>query len=275
MSLYRDASTQRKLTFVILVTGLLGLSLSCMAFEIYERASYRKSMTSELSTLADTLGANSTASLALNDHQSALDILSALLAERHIVAACLYDKHGKLFTGYQRAARGPRLSGSLIAAGRSGLHEGLGDGGPEYFAGRRASRRDCHYFGSRRAASQDPAISRDIRGRHFRFSAGNVSRLAVRLLKKRGHRVVVARNGREAVDALERESFELVFMDVQMPEMDGLEATAAIREKCLAGGMDGYLTKPIRLQELEEILKDYVSRRRVTAEAVEVAGPHK
>ena len=124
-------------------------------------------------------------------------------------------------------------------------------------------------------------------------------RLAVRLLEKRGHRVVVASNGREAVEALEKESFDLVFMDVQMPEMDGLEATTAIREKekgsgvhqpiialtahtmkgdrekCLAGGMDGYLTKPIRPQENEEILQDYVSRRLVSANPVEVAGQHK
>jgi signal transduction histidine kinase/CheY-like chemotaxis protein len=106
MSFYRDASIQRKLTFVILVTSLLGLSLACMAFEIYERASYRGAMTSELSALADTLGANSTASLAFNDHQSALDILGALRAEHHIVAACLYDKRGKLFAEYQRAAGG-------------------------------------------------------------------------------------------------------------------------------------------------------------------------
>ncbi len=106
MSFYRDSSIQRKLTFVILVTSLLGLSLACMAFEIYERASYRGAMTSELSALADTLGANSTASLAFNDHQSALDILGALHAEHHIVAACLYDKHGKLFAEYQRAAGG-------------------------------------------------------------------------------------------------------------------------------------------------------------------------
>ena len=110
-------------------------------------------------------------------------------------------------------------------------------------------------------------------------------RLAVRLLEKRGHSVVVAATGLEALQALEKEAFDLVLMDVQMPEMDGLEATAAVRakeklsglhqpiialtahamkgdrEKCLAGGMDGYLTKPIRPVELEQILDLYVERR--------------
>ena len=51
-------------------------------------------------------------------------------------------------------------------------------------------------------------------------------RLAVRMLEKRGHRVTVAGNGREALDALAKDTFDLVFMDVQMPEMDGFEATA-------------------------------------------------
>jgi two-component system, sensor histidine kinase and response regulator len=111
-------------------------------------------------------------------------------------------------------------------------------------------------------------------------------RLAARLLEKRGHRVVVAANGREALSALEKDAFDLVFMDVQMPEMDGLEATAAIRkkeqlsgnhqavialtahamkgdqERCLAAGMDGYLGKPIQTQELDAILEIYVTRRR-------------
>jgi signal transduction histidine kinase/DNA-binding response OmpR family regulator len=110
-------------------------------------------------------------------------------------------------------------------------------------------------------------------------------RLAVRLLEKRGHRVVVAANGVEVLAALKKESFDVVFMDVQMPEMDGMEATAAIREeekgtgehvvvialtahamkgdreKCLAAGMDGYLSKPIRPQELDDVLENYLKNR--------------
>jgi signal transduction histidine kinase/CheY-like chemotaxis protein len=120
-------------------------------------------------------------------------------------------------------------------------------------------------------------------------------RLASRLLEKRGHSVVVAGNGREALDALEKGSFDLMFMDVQMPVMDGFEATEAIRkkegaggvrlpivaltahamkgnrEKCLAGGMDGYLSKPIRPQELDEILNSYLARRAQAPETQESA----
>jgi CheY-like chemotaxis protein len=102
--------------------------------------------------------------------------------------------------------------------------------------------------------------------------------VAVHLLERKGHRVVIAANGREAVEALDREPFDLVLMDVQMPEMDGFEATHAIREKerangarmriiamtahamtgdrerCLAAGMDGYITKPIKANELYDAI---------------------
>jgi signal transduction histidine kinase/CheY-like chemotaxis protein len=105
-------------------------------------------------------------------------------------------------------------------------------------------------------------------------------RLAVRLLEKRGHSVKLVSNGREALQTLEKESFDLVLMDLQMPEMDGFEATAELRrkekytgahqwvialtahamkgdrERCLEGGMDGYLSKPIRPQELDAVLEN-------------------
>jgi two-component system, sensor histidine kinase and response regulator len=109
--------------------------------------------------------------------------------------------------------------------------------------------------------------------------------IAIRLLEKRGHRVVLAGNGEEALAALAQRTFDLVLMDGHMPGMDGFEATIAIREKekstglhqpiiamtamamtgdrerCLAAGMDGYLSKPIELQQLDEVLAVYADRR--------------
>ena len=98
------------------------------------------------------------------------------------------------------------------------------------------------------------------------------------MLEHAGHEPIVAANGREVLALLDKEPFDLVLMDVQMPEMDGLEATAAIRErergtarhvpivaltahamkgdaeKCLAAGMDGYLAKPLQLRELTDAI---------------------
>jgi|HubBroStandDraft_6_1064221.scaffolds.fasta_scaffold06106_4 PAS domain S-box-containing protein len=102
MPLLRKASIQRKLTFVIICTSLVGLSLACLSFDFYERTSFRSAMTSELAVLADTLGANTAASLAFSDRKSATDMLAALRAERHIVASCLYDSHGMIFAEYRR-----------------------------------------------------------------------------------------------------------------------------------------------------------------------------
>jgi two-component system, sensor histidine kinase and response regulator len=110
-------------------------------------------------------------------------------------------------------------------------------------------------------------------------------RLVIRLLEKSGHRVAVANNGLEVLAALDKESFDLVLMDVQMPEMDGFEVTAAIREKekgdgthqqiialtahamkgdrerCLIAGMDGYLPKPVGSKELSDLLDGWIQLR--------------
>jgi CheY-like chemotaxis protein len=99
--------------------------------------------------------------------------------------------------------------------------------------------------------------------------------LALTLLKKRGYDVAVADNGRQAVDLVQRSEFDVVLMDVQMPELDGFEATAVLRaaeaetakrlpiiavtahamegdrQRCLAAGMDDYISKPIDPDKLE------------------------
>ena len=106
-------------------------------------------------------------------------------------------------------------------------------------------------------------------------------RVAVALLEKQGHSVAVAFNGIEVLAALQREAFDLILMDMQMPVMDGLEATARIREEgcripiialtanamkgdrecCLAAGMDGYVPKPLRRQALLAEIENVLARR--------------
>jgi len=150
-------------------------------------------------------------------------------------------------------------------------------------------------LGAKNATTPPTMVTRDsLRKEHSPAGSLNIllaednevnQRLAVRLIERRGHTVFAVSNGREALSALEAGAYDLVLMDVQMPEMDGIEATQAVRkkeeltgrhqpvvamtalvmsgdrERCLEAGMDGYLAKPIRAQELDDVLESYGSKR--------------
>ncbi len=137
-------------------------------------------------------------------------------------------------------------------------------------------------------AAAGPALDPQFAARHplrILLAEDNLvnQKLALRLLSQMGYRADVAANGIEVIESLERQPYDVVLMDVQMPEMDGLTATRRIvqrwpvaerprivamtanamqgdRDECLAAGMDDYLTKPIRVDELVRALVDVAPR---------------
>jgi two-component system sensor histidine kinase/response regulator len=146
-------------------------------------------------------------------------------------------------------------------------------------------------FGSQSVSEDPPSI---VTMHSLRESRGRLNILlvednrvnqavAIRLLARRGHEVAIAGNGRAALEALELQNPDLILMDVQMPEMDGLQATAAIRkselksgkhipiiamtahamagdkERCLEAGMDGYVSKPLRAEHLFSAIEEALS----------------
>jgi len=140
-----------------------------------------------------------------------------------------------------------------------------------------------------RPSAPKPTIDAQLATRHplrILLAEDNLvnQKLALRLLSQMGYRADVAANGIEAIDSIERQTYDVVLMDVQMPEMDGLEASRRItqrwppgqrprivamtanamqgdRDECMAAGMDDYVTKPIRVDALVEALVQSAVRK--------------
>jgi CheY-like chemotaxis protein len=134
---------------------------------------------------------------------------------------------------------------------------------------------------TRRSAQASGAEKAKISSMHILLAEDNVSSQKVvrQMLRRLDCTVDVVANGIEALQALQRQPYDLVLMDVRMPEMDGLEATRIIRrrwpedgpkviaitayalegdrEKCLAAGMNDYISKPVKMEELAAILKKF------------------
>ncbi len=180
-----------------------------------------------------------------------------------------------------------------LMGGRIGVESEPGKGSTFFFTVRLAPARtatnvsphrsgEVHALAS--ALNSAPATMRSMR---ILVAEDNVvnQKLASELLRREGHTIVVVGDGHQAVEAVRGEAFDLVLMDVQMPILDGLEATADIRaaekgsarhvpivamtasamngdqEKCLKAGMDAYLTKPIDIASLRQTLAKFASKR--------------
>jgi PAS domain S-box-containing protein len=240
---------------------------------------------------------------AVADGESALSELAAARSANDAFALVLTDQHMPGMDGFdlvERIRRGPgapaaaimmltagghagdlirceqlRVAAFLIKpVGRAELHQSL-----------------CQVLGAASIAAAVPACAGEAPGkdvcrpplRVLVAEDNPVNQLLLkRLLEKRGHSVKIASNGELALKAIEEDTFDLVFMDVQMPVLDGLEAVAVLRaresatgarltviavtahamtgdrERCVEAGMDGYLSKPLNPRELDELLNSLV-----------------
>ena len=200
---------------------------------------------------------------------------------------------------YGGTGLGLTISGRIVAmmGGTLGVHSEPGKGSCFFFTARFAARPARPVVASlpvpapapRPLVKVAPSAVEPLRVLLAEDNAVN-QRLTERLLSKRGHTVVIANDGQEAVDAASRDVFDLILMDVQMPVMNGFEATSAIRafeceagrrtpvvaitahamsgdrERCLEAGMDAYISKPVRAYELYAAV-EALARRRAPVQA--------
>jgi CheY-like chemotaxis protein len=214
-------------------------------------------------------------------------------------ALVLTDASMPIMDGFQLAEeirKNPRFSGTAImmltSAGQRGDAARCREMGLEGYLTKPVSQSELldavlRVAGLKRSEAKPALVTRhslreEVRSLRILLAEDNAVNqlLATRLLEKQGHHVATVGNGRAALERLEKETFDLILMDIQMPEMDGFEATAAIRkqeestgkhlpivamtahamegdrERCLAAGMDGYIAKPVRAKDLIDAIEN-------------------
>ena len=241
--------------------------------------------------------------------RAALEEMEAADREGRPYPLMLLDANMPVMDGFDLAAKvqqSPRLAGASIMMLSSGARPGdrarcfeLGISAyltkpvkqsdlMDTIMGVLVSRSEERKARPRKEAARLPPGGRRLRVLVAEDNAVN-QQVAAGMLERAGHEAVVAANGREALALLEKEAFDLVLMDVQMPELDGLETTAAIRERervrgghlpivavtahamkgdaerCLAAGMDGYVAKPLQPRELEAAIARVIAPERADA----------
>ncbi len=135
MNVFGQMSIRRKQTLVMLLTSGLALLLACAGFLAYDVFTFQEDMRQRISTLAEVLGINSAGALDFNDPKLAAEVLSALRAEPHITAACIYTEKGAVFARYPQQGRGagftpppPEPAGDRFEAGRFVLFHPISQG---------------------------------------------------------------------------------------------------------------------------------------------------
>jgi PAS domain S-box-containing protein len=252
---------------------------------------------------------------------AAADGFQALMALKHAresqepIHLVLTDAHMPNLDGFHLAERiksDPELAGTLVAIVTSGGQRGdaarCRELGISAYLTKPVRRVDLleaivNVLSSKVQVLESPSVvtrhslRETRRGLQILLAEDNVvnQRLAAHLLESRGHHVTIANNGREALEMMEKQPFDLALVDVQMPEMDGLQLTSAIREKekntpthlpiiamtayamkgdrerCLEAGMDDYVAKPINPSQLFETV-DGVSRAELKAHPETASG---
>src|ERR1700680_445899 len=104
MRWYLDLSIRHKLQAIVMVTSAVALLVASVVFTLYDRSTFLRAKTQDLSASAKMVGSNSTAALSFGDAKSAREVLAALQAKQNVIHACIYDTQGRVFASYSRDA---------------------------------------------------------------------------------------------------------------------------------------------------------------------------